>query len=112
MATTSGNGLHDVEPPSVSLTQSSPLKVGGGVSLFGVRFHLATDDFFLPAVVGSLCRFGLLAIYVAIHVYASMVAADNDDGIVYNNGPSEDSSLENLTQDQVLAYGLVKSNTI
>ncbi len=100
MAATSNNSIHEEEPPSVSLVQSTPLKIGGGVSLFGIRFHLATDDFFVPAVIGSLCRFGLLAIYVAIHVYASMAAADND-GIVSNAVPSEDPPLENLTQDQV-----------
>jgi len=100
MATTSNNGLHEEEPPPVSLVQSSPLKVGGGVSLFGIRFHLATDDFFVPAVIGSLCRFGLLAIYVAIHVYASMAASDIN-GMPLNTVPSEDPLLENLTQEQV-----------
>ena len=58
---------------------------------FFSRFHLATDDFFVPSILGSLCRFVLLSFYVGVHVYAS-IASSSPPG----NGttPNDTNSIE------------------
>lgn len=43
------NGVRDVEA-----TPEVRFQLGGGVSIFGVRLLLATDDFYVPAVVSVL----------------------------------------------------------
>jgi len=66
-----GTSLQNVHPPK------PPLKVGGGVSLFGVRFHLGTDDFYLPATVSVVCRFFLLTFYVGVCVYSYLCTGNS-----------------------------------
>ena len=64
-------GPSNPEPPK------PPVKVGGGVSLFGTRFHLGTDDFYAPAVLGVICRFFLLAFYASVCVYSYLCTGES-----------------------------------